>query len=289
MTGFARDRAQHGDSGWTWEVRSVNGRGLDVRCKLPPGYDGLDARVRAAAPKRFKRGNLSVSLRLDRGQQATHFQVNKPLLDELLAIGEGLAGAGRAEKPRLDALLAVRGVVEPLEDDGEADADAREAAMAKSLEAALDSLAEMRRTEGARLADVLAEHLDEIERLSKAAASCAAAQPDAIRERLKTQLAMLLEASPPLSEERLAQEVALLAGKADVREEIDRLNAHVVAARDLVAGGGAVGRRLDFLCQEFNREANTLCSKAQDVELTRIGLDLKAAIDQLREQVQNVE
>jgi uncharacterized protein (TIGR00255 family) len=186
-------------------------------------------------------------------------------------------------------LLAVRGVVEPLEDDGEADADAREAAMAKSLEAALDSLAEMRRTEGARLADVLAEHLDEIERLSKAAASCAAAQPDAIRERLKTQLAMLLEASPPLSEERLAQEVALLAGKADVREEIDRLNAHVVAARDLVAGGGAVGRRLDFLCQEFNREANTLCSKAQDVELTRIGLDLKAAIDQLREQVQNVE
>ncbi len=199
------------------------------------------------------------------------------------------AGIG-APPPRIEGLLGLYGVVERIEEEETEDVRAaREAAMERTLADALDALARMRADEGARLHDTVAGHLARIAALAQDAAKSAAAQPEALKRRLAEQVAALLDARVGVSEERLAQEAALLATKADVREEIDRLNAHVTAARELLAAGEAVGRRLDFLCQEFNREANTLCSKATDIDLTRIGLDLKASIEQLREQVQNIE
>jgi len=286
MTGFARTEAGHGPYAWTWEGRSVNSRSLDLRVRLPAGFDRLEPTVRAEAGQRFKRGSVTVGLSMARGETTTRLRVNRDLLDQVLAISRELVQAG-AEPPRLDALLAVRGVIEPVEEEEQADASQLDTALLRSLGTMLDDLALARAEEGARLATVLDEHLDHI--AARAAGAAAAAQPDALRARLRQLVAELLDAAPALPEERLAQEAALLVGKADVREEIDRLGAHIDQARTLLAGGGAVGRRLDFLCQELNREANTLCSKAADVELTRVGLDLKAAIEQFREQVQNIE
>ena len=206
----------------------------------------------------------------------------------MVAVARALAGAGAAP-PRLDSLLAVRGIIEPVEEDEGEARERVEAALKADLTRLIGELVTARLSEGARLVTVLNGHLDEIERLITAASACASTQPDALRERLRNQVAALLDAAPALPEERLAQEAAILIAKADVREEMDRLRAHIQAARDMLAEGGAIGRRFDFLCQEFNREANTLCSKSADVELTRIGLSLKASIEQLREQVQNIE
>jgi uncharacterized protein (TIGR00255 family) len=291
MTGFAR--AEGGDAGlhWAWEVKSVNGRSLDIRCRLPAGFEALEPAARAAMAERFKRGNLSVLLTLSRGEQPARVRVNREVLDQLLAVMAELEGKLQAAPPRLEGLLAVRGVVDVVEEE-ELDDERREARfarMAATLATALDALQTMRREEGGRLAALVQEHLETIERLRQHAAALAAAQPAALKARLKAQVEALLEAAPGFPEDRLAQEAALLVARADVREEIDRLAAHVAAARQLMAAGGPVGRKFDFLCQEFNREANTLCSKSADVELTGIGLDLKAAIDQLREQVQNIE
>lgn len=288
MTGFARVEGSQDGRAWTWELRSVNGRSLDLRLRLAAGYERLEPLVRSAATGRFKRGSLSLQLTVARAEGAPQIRINRPLLDEVLALSRELAEAGAAP-PRLDGLLALRGVIELAEEEDEATRAAVDAALERSLGAALDLLAGARAAEGARLLPALSGLLDRIEALTAAAGAAAAVQPEAIRERLRSQVALLLEASPALPEERLAQEVSLLLVRSDVREEIDRLTAHVAQARELLAEGGAVGRRLDFLCQEFNREANTLCSKAADVELTRIGLDLKAAIEQLREQVQNIE
>ncbi len=287
MTGFARADAGHGPQAWTWEARSVNSRSLDVRCRLPAGLDRLDSTVRAEAGRRFKRGNVSVTLAMARAEPVSRLRINRDLLDQVLAVSRELAAAGAAP-PRLDALLAVRGVIEPVEEE-QAEQEQLDAALLCSLGTMLDSLALARAEEGARLAAVLRDQLDRIATLTQAAAATAAAQPEALKARLRHLVAELLEAAPALPEERLAQEAALLVGKADVREELDRLSAHVAQARGLLAEGVAIGRRLDFLCQELNREANTLCSKAADVELTRIGLDLKATIEQFREQVQNIE
>jgi uncharacterized protein (TIGR00255 family) len=288
MTGFARAEAACGPHAWTWEGRSVNSRSLDLRVRLPAGFDRLEPTVRAEAGWRFKRGSVTVNLSMARGETTTRLRVNRDLLDQVLAISRELAQAGAAP-PRLDALLAVRGVIEPVEQEQQADAGEVDAALLASLGTMLDDLALARAEEGARLAAVLDDHLDRIAALARAAGAAAAAQPEALRARLRQLVAELLDAAPALPEERLAQEAALLVGKADVREEIDRLGAHIDQARTLLSGGGAIGRRLDFLCQELNREANTLCSKAGDVELTRIGLDLKATIEQFREQVQNIE
>ncbi len=287
MTGFARQAGGDGRLTWMWEVKSVNGRGLDVRCRLPSGHEGLEAAARATAQKHCTRGNLQIALAIDRGEASARFQINRDLLDQLVALTREIEGAA---PPRIDGLLAVRGVVETVEEEATKDQlDARMAAMEADLARALGALTTMRRAEGERLKDIILERLDEIERLTAAAGENAAVQPEAVRERLRTQVEELLNAAPALPEERLAQEAALLATKADVREELDRLSAHVAAAREHMAEGGPIGRRLDFLCQEFNREVNTLCSKSWDVALNRIGLDLKAAVDQLREQVQNVE
>jgi len=296
MTGFARAEgvdAADLDPGlhWAWEVKSVNGRNLDVRCRLPPGFESLESAARTAVAERFKRGNVALTLTLSRGGEPPRARINRALLDQLMALGAEYAGPGRAEPPRLDSLLAVRGVVEVVEEaePSEEQRVVRLARVNETLARALEALVAMRHEEGSRLATLVGQHLDAIEALRQRAAATAAAQPAALRARLKAQVDALLEASPTLPEERLVQEAALLVTKADVREELDRLAAHVAAARKLLAEGGAVGRKFDFLCQEFNREANTLCSKSSDVELTAIGLELKAAIDQLREQVQNIE
>ena len=290
MTGYARKEGGDGLVTWTWEVKSVNGRALDVRCRIQSGYEALEPVARGLTQKHCTRGNVQASLNVNRGKAPRSFRLNREVLDRILEVISEVEGAAHSAPPRLDGLLALPGVLEMLdEEETKEQLDIREAAMEEDLILALEALTAMRRGEGARLKSLVTAHLDEIARLTEAAGDCASARPEALRERLRKQVDELLQASPALPEERLAQEAALLATKADVREELDRLRAHVAAARELVGQGGAVGRRLDFLCQEFNREANTLCSKAGDVTLTRVGLELKAVIDQLREQVQNIE
>lgn len=289
MTGFARTEGAEGDLHWAWEVKSVNGRNLDIRARLPAGFDALDPAVRRAVAQRCKRGSLSVTLTVSTTAEPK-VRINRAVLDQLLALRAEVAGLVDPSPPRLEALLALRGVVELVEpEESDAARESRMSALAAALERAVDALQAMRLAEGARLVGVVQAQLAEVERLVAAAGATAAAQPEALRARLATQIATLLDASPSLPEERLAQEAAFLATRADVREELDRLGSHLTGARAMLAEGGAIGRKLDFLCQELNREVNTLCSKSSDVELTRIGLDLKSVVDQLREQVQNIE
>ena len=290
MTGFARRDGGDEAASWTWEVKSVNGRSLDVRARLPQGYESLDPAVRSAVAAACARGNLQVNLSIKRGSAPLQLQVNEELLQQVLDLMAKLESRTTAEPPRLDGILGLRGILEAVEEEESAERQAaRLAALQRDLEEVLAALVAMRAAEGARLLELARGHLDEIERLAEAARSCAATQPETLRQRFQEQIALILEENTGVAEERLAQELAILAGKADVREELDRLAAHVEAARELLDRGGAVGRKLDFLCQEFNREANTLCSKSADVELTRIGLDLKSSIEQLREQIQNIE
>ena len=291
MTGFARTEGQHDGLGWAWELKSVNGRGLDIRTRVPQGFDGLEALVRQKLGEALKRGNVNVNLTIERKTADAGIRINRAVLDQILALQEELRGQVDATLPRLEALLAVRGVVEAGEEEQETE-EARAAldvALAVGLAEAIARLVAARGEEGGRLAAILTGHLDRIETLTAQAGETAAAQPAALKARLQQQVAELLDASPALPEEKLAQEAALLATRADIREELDRLKAHIAAARDLMAEASLIGRRFDFLCQEFNREANTLCSKSTDTDLTRIGLELKAVIDQLKEQVQNVE
>ena len=290
MTGYARKDGGDGLLTWSWEIKSVNGRSLDVRCRVQSGYEALEPVARALVQQNCARGNVQVSLGVNRGRLPRRVRINREALESVVEAITDLDGKVPAAPPRLDGLLGVPGVVETVEEEETKELlDIREAAMEEDLVLALEALTAMRQSEGVRLKALVAGQLREIARLTDAAEECSSARPEALRERLRKQVEELLQASPALSEERLAQEAALLATKADVREELDRLRAHVAAAQELVEAGGAIGRRLDFLCQEFNREANTLCSKAGDVTLTRVGLDLKAVIDQLREQVQNIE
>lgn len=289
MTGFARAEGTTGATSWMVEVKSVNGKALDIRSRIPNGFDAVDAAARLEFAKAVKRGNINLNINLSRAVTAGQLRLNRPLLAELVAIAREIEDAG-AERPRIDALLAVRGILETGEEEETPEQRAAlEADLIGGVRDAVARLAQSRLAEGARLAEVLSGHLDEITTLTDAAGTTASLQPAALKEKLRAQVQALLDAVPALPEERLAQEAALLIAKADVREELDRLRAHIAQARDMLAEGGAIGRRLDFLCQEFNREANTLCSKSADVELTRIGLSLKATIEQFREQVQNIE
>jgi len=293
MTGFARESGVLADgAAFVWELRSVNGRGLDLRLRLPNGFDALEPLLREATGKRLKRGNVAATLSLKR-EERPRLVVDKVALDQALALALELAGRIRGSvAPAAEALLALPGVMraETVEPD-EAAEEAKRAALAEAYGRALGGLVSARAGEGAKLAAVLDGLLAEIAALREAAAAEAVGQPEAQRARLLEQLAALLgEAGRArVPEERLAQEVALLAQKSDVREELDRLSAHIEAARALLAAGEGAGRKLDFLTQEFVREANTLCSKSASVPLTRIGLDLKAAIERLREQAANVE
>jgi uncharacterized protein (TIGR00255 family) len=290
MTGFARRQGSLDDFLWAWELKCVNGRNLDVRCRFPTGLDALDGFVRAACAERLKRGNLSITLTADDKQRTPTFRVNEEALAQLARLLDGLKGKIDAAPPRLDGLIGLKGVLEIQEQEVAPEATERRIqAMQADFIACLADLQQARLDEGKKLTAITRQHLKEIERLGKAAAGSASTQPAALRARLAKQIAELLPPIVTLPEERLAQEVALLAAKADVREELDRLGAHVAAVRGLLDQGGAIGRRLDFLCQEFNREANTLCSKADDLALTNLGIELKAAIEQLREQAQNIE
>jgi len=290
MTGFAESHGSHNGARWRWEAKSVNGRGLELRLRLPPGFDGIEAAARVLAADRFKRGNLQLSLTFEAASSARGLVIDAQALASAVKIAKEVAAETGLPPASVDGLLALKGII--VQDENLAPDDreraGRDAAIVESLAVAFAGLARARAGEGAKLAAVLNAQIAEIDRLTGAAAALAAAQPAALRDRLAQQIADLL-APGTLAPERLAQEVALLAVRADIREELDRLAAHVGEARRLLASGEAVGRKLDFLSQEFNREANTLCSKSSDIELTRLGLELKSVIDQFREQAQNVE
>lgn len=290
MTGFSRASGRDARCEWVWELKCVNGRGLDVRCRLPAGLDALETAARAAAAARFSRGNLTMTLRTTPVEAGASVRIDRQLLERLLDVAREYRDAPGVLPPRLDGLLSVRGVVEPAEQaaTGE-ERSARAGAMIETLETALDELRAARLAEGGRLKEVLRGHVAEIEELSGKVAGYVAALPESLSARLGERLSGILDARPGLPEDRLAQELAALLVKSDVKEEADRLAAHAEAVAELLAEGGAVGRRLDFLAQELNREANTLCAKAADVSLARAGLDLKAVIDRFREQVQNLE
>lgn len=288
MTGFARARGNFALLDWAWELKSVNGKGLEPRFRLPPGYDGLEVAARQALAKRLKRGSVQVSLVLTEQAQAPNLKINREALQAISEAMKAMEDVLPLSPPSADGIFRMKGVVE--ETQGvEADIEARDAALLASLDEALKALAKARAEEGARIGSLLMAQLEKIAALAAEARGLASLAPDAVKHRLVEQVAKLVEASSALNPERLHQEAALLAAKADVTEELDRLDAHVAQARDLLADSEPAGRRLDFLCQEFTREANTLCSKSFDIQLTRLGLDLKAVIEQFREQVQNVE
>lgn len=288
MTGFARVRGTHGTLDWAWELKSVNGKGLEPRFRMPPGYDSLEVPARQALGKRLKRGSVQVSLSLTEQAQAPALKINREALQAISEAMRAMEAVMPMSPPSADGIFRMKGVIE--EDQGvEADVEARDAAMLASLDEALGALAKARAEEGARIGVLLTAQLDRVAALAKEARQLASLAPEAVKQRLVDQVAKLVEASSALAPERLHQEAALLAAKADVTEELDRLDAHVAQAHDLLAENEPAGRRLDFLCQEFTREANTLCSKSFDIQLTRLGLDLKAVIEQFREQVQNVE
>jgi uncharacterized protein (TIGR00255 family) len=290
MTGFARGHGVSGPYAWAWEIKSVNGKGLDLRLRLPPGWDAIEGPVRALAAERFARGSLQAGLTVERASAHPVVRINTAVLEAVLAALRELAPRLEASPPSLDGLLALKGVMEigDAEEREEEKRSAEAAALAGFAEL-LGALAEMRQHEGAALGRVLTARLDEIAALAQRAELVPGRRPEAIRVRLAEQVATLLAQSERFDPDRLHQEAILIAAKADVREELDRLAAHVAQAQLLIGQGGPIGRRLDFLAQELNREANTLCAKANDVELTNIGLELKAAVEQFREQVQNVE
>lgn len=288
MTGFSRQEGALGAWSWAVEARSVNGRNLEVRFRGPPGFEGLDRAARDLSQARFARGQVTVGLQAKRADSAGAVTINAEQLERYLALSEPFVQAGRASPPTFDGLLALKGVVEA--DEGDDDPDVRtavEAAMTATLARALDALKVARQQEGTALTPVLTGLVGRIEALVDAAEAEAATQPAVIKERFERRMAELV--GEGAFEERIVQEAAAMAVKADVREEIDRLRTHIAAARALMADEAAAGRRFDFLMQEFMREANTLCSKSATSALTAIGLDLKAVIEQLREQMANVE
>ncbi len=288
MTGFARTEGEADGISWAWELKSVNGRSLDLRLRLPPGFDGLEPALRTLLARLCRRGNVSANLSVNRTVPPT-IRINREMLAQIIALARDVASQIETAPPRLDGLIGLRGIVETVEDDAEAVVETRRAAVLDGWEQALRRLVAARAEEGARLSAVLDAQRAELAGLAEAAAGCAAAQGPALRARLEALLSELAGLAPSVPEERIAQELAMLVTRADVREELDRLRAHIAQIGELLENGGAVGRQLDFLCQELNREANTLCSKSADIELTRIGLALKAAIEQFREQVQNLE
>ena len=290
MTGFARQEGEAGACRFVWELRSVNGKGLDVRLRLPQGFEALEQPVRKAVSSVLTRGNLQISLSVSATGAAVEAVVNEAALEAVIDLVKKLEDRMDARKPALDGILNIKGVLEFRDPElSDATRDARDKQVMAGFMLALEDLRTMRLSEGAALARVLSEQIDQIERLTFAVEADPSRSPEAIRTRLAAQVAALMDTGAGLDRDRLHMEAALLATKADLREEIDRLKAHVEAARELLSGDGGAGRRLDFLAQEFNRETNTICSKSNAAPVTAIGLDLKVLIDQFREQVQNLE
>ena len=290
MTGYARASGERQGIYWQWEIKSVNGKALDVRLRVPPGFEALETPVRAALAAAFRRGNLQVSLTVSGQVGRETVRLNQDIHERLVEAGEALRDRIGGEPLRADVLLSIKGVVEVASaPEAEGEAELRNAAMLDSFGEALAALAAARREEGSRLTAVVAAQVQRIAELAEAARRNPSRTPEAIRARLAEQVSRLMETGAALDPDRLHQEAVIAATRADIQEELDRLNSHVEAAQALLASSDAVGRKFDFLAQEFNREANTLCSKASDRTLTATGLDLKTVIDQLREQVQNIE
>lgn len=291
MTGFARDSADFADWTWSWELKSVNAKGLDIRLRAPSGFDALEPVGRTRLAKLFSRGNITVGLTLKRSGVGAGYKVNEGHLKAMLDVAKSIQAETPDAAPlSIDGMMALRGVIEADDDDMDeatrADLDKK---LLNSLDTAAKALVVNRAEEGAQLSVVLTEFVDKLDDLLSQAADSAESQPTTIRARLKDQIDQIIEDASQIDAVRLEQEIAILMTKADIREELDRLRAHIMSVRELMSTGGAVGRRLDFLCQELNREANTICSKAHETALTRIGLDMKATIEQFREQVQNIE
>ena len=290
MTGFARSHGASGPYTFEWELKSVNAKGFDLRLRLPPGWDEIEAPAKKRAGELLARGTVYANLNVKRANAVAQVRINEDVLAAVVKVAASVAGKIDAVAPSVDGLLAIKGVIEVVEPEGDEEEDkaARVAAMA-AFEQALASLVEMRRREGTTLGQVLGARVDEIEKLASRAEAAPGRKPEAIRARLAEQIAALLETSDRFDQDRLTQEALLIATKADIREELDRIASHVAQARDILGKGGPVGRRLDFLAQEFNREVNTCCSKSNDIELTNTGLEMKNVVEQFREQVQNLE
>jgi uncharacterized protein (TIGR00255 family) len=290
MTGFARADGVAGSYAWAWELKSVNAKGLELRLRLPPGWDAIEIPARNRAAETLARGTVYATLTVSREGVPPKVKVNEPVLAAVLATIQEIGHRVHAAPPSLDGILALRGIIEVSEaDESEEERRAAEAAIMAGFDQAIAGLSEMRRREGDALQGVLASRLDAIAALSGRADAAPGRRPEAIKARLAEQVALLLQASDRFDADRLHQEAVLIASKVDVREELDRLASHVAQARRLIEAGGPIGRRLDFLAQELNREANTVCAKSNDVELTNIGLELKTVVEQFREQVQNLE
>jgi uncharacterized protein (TIGR00255 family) len=290
MTGFARSHGTSGPYAFEWELKSVNAKGFDFRMRLPPGWDDVELTARKRATELLSRGTVYANLTVKRSSAASTIRVNPDVLNAVVKIAAELAGRIDAVAPSIDGLMAMKGVIEVAEPEAdEAEDQAARVAVSAAFEQALASLVEMRKREGATLGDILTQRLNEIERLAAKAEAAPGRKPEAIRARLAEQIATLLDASDRFDSDRLTQEALMIATRADIREELDRIASHVSQARDLIGKGGPIGRRLDFLSQEFNREVNTCCSKSNDLELTNTGLELKNVVEQFREQVQNLE
>ena len=290
MTGFARSHGASGPYTFEWELKSVNAKGYDLRLRLPPGWDDIEAGAKKRAGELLSRGTVYANLNLKRANAVAQVRINEDVLAAVVKVAGQVASKIDAVAPSVDGLLAIKGVIELVEPESneEEDRAAKAAAMA-AFEQALGNLVEMRRREGATLGQVLGQRMDEIEKLARRAEAAPGRKPEAIRARLAEQIAALLETSDRFDQDRLSQEALMIATKADIREELDRIASHVAQARDMLGKGGPVGRRLDFLAQEFNREVNTCCSKSNDIELTNTGLEMKNVVEQFREQVQNLE
>ncbi|AVT81984.1 YicC family protein [Rhodopseudomonas palustris] len=290
MTGFARSHGASGPYVFEWELKSVNAKGFDFRMRLPPGWDDIEPPVRKRAAEVLSRGTVYANLTVKRANAVSAIQINQDVLASVLKVASEIAGKVDAVAPSIDGLLGIKGVIEVVEPEAdEAEEKAARAAVETAFGEALKSLIEMRKREGASLGAVLAQRLDELEALAKQAEAAPGRKPDAIKARLAEQIAALLDTSDRFDPDRLHQEAIMMATKADIREELDRIASHIAQSREMLAKGGAVGRRLDFLAQEFNREVNTCCSKSIDLELTNAGLAMKNVVEQFREQVQNLE
>ena len=290
MTGFSRAEGVTGAALWAWEIKSVNSKGLDVKLRLPPSLDSAEPAIRQKVSAAVARGSVFASLSVKRETGAVEVRINEAVLAQVAEAARLVAERIDARAPAIDGLLAIKGVIDVVEAEESEEEKARLVAdVLAGLDTALARLLDMRKSEGAALGAVLADRLDEIATLKREAEDNPCRRPEAIRAKIADQIAALMEPGRNFDPDRLHQEALMVASKADIREELDRLDAHVAAARKLMKEGGAVGRKLDFLAQEFNRETNTLCSKANDVTLTATGLALKAVVEQFREQVQNLE
>ncbi|MES2599254.1 MAG: YicC/YloC family endoribonuclease [Pseudomonadota bacterium] len=290
MTGFARSHGTSGPYAFEWELKSVNAKGFDFRMRLPAGWDDVETAARKRATELLSRGTVYANLTVKRTGAASIVRINEDVLASILKVVSEISARTDAVAPSVDGLLGIKGVLEVVEPESdEAEMQVARTAVSASFEQALQSLIDMRKREGIALGQILSLRMDEIERLAQKAEAAPGRKPEAIRARLAEQIAVLLETSDRFDADRLSQEAVMIAAKADIREELDRIASHIAQTRELLGKGGAVGRRLDFLAQEFNREVNTTCSKSNDIELTNTGLEMKNVVEQFREQVQNLE